>query len=55
MQLRVYGRFSSAEIAAMSDKQWQTELAHVAVGRQAERNDSLNDAIKLEVMKRGGR
>ena len=39
----------------MNDEQWRRELAHVAMVRQAERNESLNDAIKLENLKRGGK
>jgi hypothetical protein len=52
-QLRIYGRFTSAEIAEMDDEEWLTELAHLAVIRQMEKQESLNEEIKLENLKRG--
>ena len=53
MQLRVYAHYTNAEIAAMSDDERLTALAHLAAVRQAEKNESLNEAIKFENMKRG--
>jgi len=37
----------------MNDEEWLTELAHVAVLRQMEKQDTLNEEIKLENLKRG--
>lgn len=36
MQLRVYGHFTGAEIAAMSDEEWARNMAHLLYMREEE-------------------
>ena len=52
MQLRVFAHYTTAELAAMSDEEWLTALAHLAAVRQAQKRETLNAEIELENMKR---
>lgn len=53
MQLRVFANFTQAELDAMSDDEWELQLCHLAAVRQAQKNESLNEAIAFENLKRG--